>query len=228
MREIVRNRETRGRRAPGTVRARAVVKYKAVIRELGQVLNAERSPDDPRDVPFLGNTAKGLPPLALHTRFRRSGLGPVLNQHKTGTCGGHAGIGLRQWQEKLGGHEVTDFDPFRLYDLCLEADGHSDPDRLTGTTARTVMNVLKKTGTPLKDGGLAGKIAAYEGIPDPNEEAIKEAILAEGRTNRQIAETLFIAENTAGVHVSRILGKLGAASRTEAASIAHRAGLDHA
>ena len=50
----------------------------------------------------------------------------------------------------------------------------------------------------------------------------------EGRTNRQIAETLFIAENTAGVHVSRILGKLGAASRTEAASISHRARLDHA
>ncbi len=54
------------------------------------------------------------------------------------------------------------------------------------------------------------------------------ALIVEGRTNRQIAEALFIAENTAGVHVSRILGKLGAASRTEAASIAHRAGLDHA
>jgi DNA-binding CsgD family transcriptional regulator/tetratricopeptide (TPR) repeat protein len=49
------------------------------------------------------------------------------------------------------------------------------------------------------------------------------ALIAEGRTNRQIAETLFITENTAGVHVSRILSKLGAASRTEAASIAHRA-----
>ena len=53
------------------------------------------------------------------------------------------------------------------------------------------------------------------------------ALIAEGRTNRQIAETLFITENTAGVHVSRILGKLGAASRTEAASIAHRAGIGH-
>lgn len=50
-------------------------------------------------------------------------------------------------------------------------------------------------------------------------------LIAEGRTNRQIAETLFITENTAGVHVSRILGKLGAASRTEAATIAHRAGI---
>ena len=51
------------------------------------------------------------------------------------------------------------------------------------------------------------------------------ALIVEGRTNRQIAETLFITENTAGVHVSRILGKLGAASRTEAASIAHRAAM---
>jgi DNA-binding CsgD family transcriptional regulator/tetratricopeptide (TPR) repeat protein len=51
------------------------------------------------------------------------------------------------------------------------------------------------------------------------------SLIAEGRTNRQIAETLFITENTAGVHVSRILGKLGAASRTEAATIAHRAGI---
>jgi DNA-binding CsgD family transcriptional regulator/tetratricopeptide (TPR) repeat protein len=50
-------------------------------------------------------------------------------------------------------------------------------------------------------------------------------LIAEGRTNRQIAETLFITENTAGVHVSRILGKLGAASRTEAATIAHRAAI---
>ena len=36
---------------------------------------------------------------------------------------------------------------------------------------------------------------------------------------------LFIAPKTASVHVSNILGKLGAASRTEAAAIAHREGL---
>ena len=42
-------------------------------------------------------------------------------------------------------------------------------------------------------------------------------LLVKGRTNRQIAEELFISENTAGVHVSNILGKLGASTRTEAA-----------
>jgi DNA-binding CsgD family transcriptional regulator/tetratricopeptide (TPR) repeat protein len=50
-------------------------------------------------------------------------------------------------------------------------------------------------------------------------------LVSAGRTNRQIAETLFISENTAGVHVSNILGKLGVAGRTEAAAIAVRAGL---
>jgi DNA-binding CsgD family transcriptional regulator/tetratricopeptide (TPR) repeat protein len=52
------------------------------------------------------------------------------------------------------------------------------------------------------------------------------ALLAEGRTNRQIGQALFITPRTAGVHVSRILAKLGVAGRGEAAAVAHRLGLD--
>ncbi|MEU8415938.1 AAA family ATPase [Amycolatopsis japonica] len=50
-------------------------------------------------------------------------------------------------------------------------------------------------------------------------------LLADGLTNSQIAASLFISASTAGVHVSRILAKLGAGRRTEAAAVAHRAGL---
>jgi len=53
------------------------------------------------------------------------------------------------------------------------------------------------------------------------------ALVADGRTNRQIAQTLFISDKTASVHVSRILGKLGVANRAEAAVTAHRLGLTH-
>ena len=53
------------------------------------------------------------------------------------------------------------------------------------------------------------------------------ALVATGRTNQQIGRELFITEGTAGVHVSRILTKLGVASRVEAAAIAHRLGLDN-
>jgi DNA-binding CsgD family transcriptional regulator len=50
-------------------------------------------------------------------------------------------------------------------------------------------------------------------------------LVAAGRSNRDIAAELFISAKTASVHVSNILAKLGAASRTEAAVIAHQAGL---
>jgi DNA-binding CsgD family transcriptional regulator/tetratricopeptide (TPR) repeat protein len=52
------------------------------------------------------------------------------------------------------------------------------------------------------------------------------ALVAEGRTNRQIGQALFITEKTASLHVSHILAKLGVAGRGEAAAIAHRLGLD--
>jgi class 3 adenylate cyclase len=50
-------------------------------------------------------------------------------------------------------------------------------------------------------------------------------IVAHGRTNRQIAEELFITEKTVGVHMTNILGKLGVASRMDAAAIADRLGI---
>jgi ATP/maltotriose-dependent transcriptional regulator MalT len=52
------------------------------------------------------------------------------------------------------------------------------------------------------------------------------ALVAAGATNREIGKQLFMAEKTASVHVSRILAKLDVRSRTEAAGVAHRLGLD--
>jgi DNA-binding NarL/FixJ family response regulator len=50
-------------------------------------------------------------------------------------------------------------------------------------------------------------------------------LVAAGRSNREIGAELFIAPKTVSVHVSNILAKLGAASRTEAAAIAHGNGV---
>lgn len=140
----------------------------------GRILNGEPSPDDPRDFPFELDTALELP-----ARYIVPGLGPVLNQGNTGTCGGHAGIGLRQWQEKRDGHGIIAGDPFVLYDLCRAVMGSPDPARRLGTTARTVLRVLKGSGTPLRGGGRAGKIATYWRVPNSTG-AIKQAILRHG------------------------------------------------
>jgi DNA-binding CsgD family transcriptional regulator/tetratricopeptide (TPR) repeat protein len=50
-------------------------------------------------------------------------------------------------------------------------------------------------------------------------------LLERGLSNREIARRLFITEKTAGNHVSAILAKLEARSRTEAASMARRLGI---
>ncbi len=47
-------------------------------------------------------------------------------------------------------------------------------------------------------------------------------LLADGATNRAIAQTLFISEKTASVHVSRVLAKLGVPNRGAAAAVARR------
>ena len=50
-------------------------------------------------------------------------------------------------------------------------------------------------------------------------------LLAQGRTNRQIGEALFISEKTASVHVTNLLRKLGVPNRIEAAAVGQRVGL---
>jgi len=55
----------------------------------------------------------------------------------------------------------------------------------------------------------------------PREQEVLRLVAA-GRSNGDIAAELFISRRTASVHVSNILGKLGASSRGEAAAIAHR------
>jgi DNA-binding CsgD family transcriptional regulator/tetratricopeptide (TPR) repeat protein len=50
-------------------------------------------------------------------------------------------------------------------------------------------------------------------------------LIAQGRTNREIGERLFISQKTVGVHVGNILAKLGVSGRVEAAAVAIRLGL---
>ena len=50
-------------------------------------------------------------------------------------------------------------------------------------------------------------------------------LVAQGRTNREIGEHLFISQKTVGVHVGNILAKLSVSGRVEAAAVAIRLGL---
>ena len=67
--------------------------------------------------------------------------------------------------------------------------------------------------------GDPGTGAGEFGLTERELEVLR--LVAAGRSNREIAAELFISPKTASVHVSNILGKLGVASRGEAAARAH-------
>ena len=69
---------------------------------------------------------------------------------------------------------------------------------------------------------VSGQVAGATrfGLTERETEVLR--LVAEGRGNREIAAELFISPKTASVHVSNILGKLGVATRTEAAAVSYR------
>jgi DNA-binding CsgD family transcriptional regulator len=72
--------------------------------------------------------------------------------------------------------------------------------------------------------GLAGGAPARSGDTFGLSAREREVLvqIAQGRTNREIGERLFISQKTVGVHVGRILAKLGVSGRVEAAAVAIR------
>ena len=71
------------------------------------------------------------------------------------------------------------------------------------------------------------RAAAQPGLIEPLTERELEVLrlLAAGRSNQRIAHELVVALDTVKKHVTHILGKLGAANRTEAAVRARQVGL---
>ncbi|GAB3968854.1 LuxR family transcriptional regulator [Plantactinospora veratri] len=85
------------------------------------------------------------------------------------------------------------------------------------------------TGDPEPAAGPCGQSAhpmpAASGCQLTPRERLVLRLVALGRTNRQIGAELYMSPKTASVHVTNILRKFGAANRTEAATLAERAGL---
>ncbi|WP_162833334.1 LuxR family transcriptional regulator [Streptomyces sp. CB09001] len=132
----------------------------------------------------------------------------------------------------------------RLADALLATGGEDERARATELLrlARTVADHLG--ARPLSDAvavlgrrarltlGRGAEPVTASGPADPahalgltGRERDVLRLVSDGRTNRQIAEELFISPKTASVHVSNILAKLGVSGRGEAAAVAHRLAL---
>jgi len=113
------------------------------------------------------------------------------------TLAGAAGYVLKQ----VGGHDL-------VADIRKVADGGSllNPD--------LVQRVLSRIQNPPTTDPRLEALT-------PQERRVLDQI-AEGKTNRQIGEALFLAEKTVKNYVSNLLAKLGMQRRTEAAAFAAR------
>jgi DNA-binding CsgD family transcriptional regulator/tetratricopeptide (TPR) repeat protein len=109
----------------------------------------------------------------------------------------------------------------------LRASGDGAGARALGDLARATAHTLG--AQPILDelkavGSSPSRADAASDTLTPRENEIL-LLVAEGRSNGEIGKQLFISAKTVSVHVSNILGKLGASGRTEAAAIARRRGL---
>ncbi len=109
----------------------------------------------------------------------------------------------------------------------LRAAGDTNGSRVVADLARDAARALG--AQPLLDqltalGSRPGRQSAGSDTLTGREAEVL-ALVAEGRSNGEIGKLLYISTKTVSVHVSNILGKLGAAGRTEAAAIGRRRGL---
>jgi len=144
--------------------------------------------------------------------------------------------------ERLGQPYRAAYAGFRQAEALLATAG--DRDTAAAVLGRAAA-VTGRLGARLLDGEIQAlarrarldlaqhAVPAAAGVPTPaaqlgltRREVEVLALVAAGRSNRQIAQALFISPRTASVHVSNILAKLGVAGRVEAAAVAHRLGLD--
>ncbi|GAA3055680.1 DNA-binding NarL/FixJ family response regulator [Streptomyces olivoverticillatus] len=97
----------------------------------------------------------------------------------------------------------------------IVADGEA---LLAPTVTKRLIQEFSRLGAP--------KAPTQERIGDLTERETEVLVLvAQGRSNSEIAARLVVAESTVKTHVSRILVKLGLRDRTQAAVFAYEAGL---
>ena len=109
-------------------------------------------------------------------------------------------------------------------------------DRLRGDLVAAGFEIALETAVRPEPGpALAGIDAIVEAPPETRSARVQEQLtarerevlahLAEGLSNKAIAQTLGISDQTVKFHVAAIIGKLSAANRTDAVRRAIRLGL---
>jgi ATP/maltotriose-dependent transcriptional regulator MalT len=152
--------------------------------------------------------------LRAYLRFRLAEAAAVCGEREQAA---HAARQARALVEPLGATPLLEqIDALvRAARLALQPVPNADAN--TSTRDRELRSAAGAASTSASAGvGAVGNL----GLTPRELDVLR--LVAEGLSNGQIGGRLFISTKTVSVHVSNILAKLGVASRTEAAAVAHR------
>jgi DNA-binding NarL/FixJ family response regulator len=93
-----------------------------------------------------------------------------------------------------------------------------------GPLLRSIQGLAERARIVLPGPAAVAQARAQAGPADNLTKRERQVLtlLADGLSNRRIAQDLFISQKTVSVHISHILAKLGVTNRTEAAAAARR------
>jgi DNA-binding CsgD family transcriptional regulator len=127
----------------------------------------------------------------------------------------------RRWQELDAPYDAARVR--LLLVVAYEALDDGDAAARELDAAAAVFDQLGATLDAARVAALRGRAALPGGLSAREAEVL--ALVASGRTNREIAATLVLSPKTVARHLSNIFAKLGVSSRTQAAAFAYEYGL---
>jgi DNA-binding NarL/FixJ family response regulator len=191
-------------------RARVLGAYAEIVLAVGDVAAARAAAEE------LTEAAAELGSPFLRARAAHATAAVLLAEGRAKDALRASRQALRQWTELDARHEAA-LTRVLIAEACT-AVGDTEGAELARSAARTTFEAL----------GAAPDLARLEGGAEPSRpdgltsrELEVLRVLAQGKTNRVIAEKLYISEKTVASHVSHIFTKLGVSSRAAATAYAY-------